>query len=195
MNDGNQRREARIAAQFDGRAFVNLTLWHSGRSRGYRATEIAHELGYRLTKVSFTRSATFLDFRRDDTPQARERAAAAAAVQRSGRLPADIPAGAGGITSRHAARARFEVAAHRGTETRLLRFGCLLVAALMLLLTGALVLGRSPNVGVLLLVLGALFLLSGGGAALTDPWRSRRHQRNLALIHRYDTDRDQRPTS
>ncbi|MGR6997421.1 hypothetical protein ACU686_03775 [Yinghuangia aomiensis] len=183
-----QRREARIAAEFDGRAFVTITLWHASRHRSHRATEIAHELGYRLAKVAFTSATTSLDFRRDDTPEARDRAAAATAVvQATGHLPS-IPAGLDGLTSRHAAKARFDVAAHRSPETRQLRFGVLFVAALMLLLTGSLALHRSPNAAGPLLILGALFLMSAG-AIVADPWRSRRHKANLELIHRYDSAR------
>ncbi|WP_436778171.1 hypothetical protein [Yinghuangia sp. YIM S09857] len=181
--------DARLSARFDGSPFVTLTLWHARRTTCHRATGVAHELGYRLTRVATTRSAVFLDFRRDDTPPAQARAAASLAVwHTTGQLP-DAP-DAGGVSAAAAAGARFRVAAHRPPVTLRLVFG--LWAAVVFLATGGALAGVGSTVGYPLLGVGGLCLLGSLLTIAAGPRRRARHARDLALLKRYDDARNPR---
>lgn len=179
--------DTRLIARFDGSAFVALTLWHARRATCHATTSVAHELGYRLTRVATTRSAVFLDFRRDDSAQARSRAAATRAVwQSTGQMP-DAP-DAGGVSAAAAAGARFRVAAYRPSVMLRLLFG--LWAAVVLAATGGALAGVGSAAGYPLLGVGGLCLLGVLITFATGPRRRGRHARDLALLARYDDARN-----
>lgn len=179
--------DARLVARFDGSVFVTLTLWHAPRSRCRRVTGHAHEPGYRLTRVATTRSAVFLDFRRDDVPPARARAAAARAVWDAAEWLPSAP-DAGGVSAVAAAGARFRVAAYRPPVTLRLVFG--IWASVVLLAVGGALAGVGSDVGFVLLGVGGVCLLGVLLSLAAAPWRRRRHARDLDLVARYDNARD-----
>lgn len=182
--------DARLVARFDGSAFVTLTLWHARRHTCRRTAGVGHELGYRLTRVATTRSAMFLDFRRDDSAPARARATAARAVwDAAGWLPSAPDAG--GVSADSAAGARFRVAAYRPPVTLRLVFG--IWASVVLLGVGGALAGVGSRVGFVLLGVGGVCLLGVLLSLAAGPWHRRRHARDLDLVARYDRARDRTP--
>lgn len=171
----------------DGRYYVSLTLHRAGRRDCFRVTEIAHELGYRITNVFATRSAVYLDFTVDESPGAQARAAATAADLVAGHaVPTALPGAPGGPTSFDAARARFLTAGRTPKRPNLARAARVAAAASLVTAAGFLITDHCV-VCRLVAALSAAALIAVVWIVGTLVQARHLHGRRLRVIEGYDS--------
>ncbi|WTX01116.1 hypothetical protein OG216_47760 (plasmid) [Streptomycetaceae bacterium NBC_01309] len=180
------RHEANAIRSLDGRYHVTVTLHRAALRDGHRVTEIAHELGYRITNVFATRSNVYLDFTAEETRAAQTRAAATAARLDVGLpVPTARPSTAAGPTSFDAARARFETAGRSPRRPNLKLAARIGAASLVVTAAGVLVTDHCPACR-LAAAAGAAVLVAAvwTTAALFHAFHL--HRRRVRCIEAYD---------
>ncbi len=108
-----------------------------------------------------------------------------------GAIPTGVPGGPGGVTSREAARARFELVVAQSKDRRLLTVLLLAWCATVLLVLGGALAAVGQNAGYGFLVPGAVIALSLIVAWALRSLVARRHARYRELLRRYEAERDE----
>ncbi|WP_436775159.1 hypothetical protein [Yinghuangia sp. YIM S09857] len=178
--------EANAVRTLDGRYHATLTMHRAGRRECYRATEIAHELGYRITNAFATRSSVYLDFTADESPVAQARAAATSARLDAGLpVPTALPGRAGGPTSYDAARARFLTSGRTPAWRSVKRAVCVAASALAVAAGGFLITDHCPACRVAAAAATAIVVAAvWTTVALVHAFHL--HRKRLEVIETYD---------
>lgn len=180
------RHEANAIRSLDGRYYVTVTLHRAALRDCYRTTEIAHELGYRITNVFSTRSNAYLDFTAEETQAAQTRAAATLARLDAGQpVPTALPSTAGGPTSFDAARARFQTAGRTPRRPDLKLAARIAAASLVVTAAGVLVTDHCPACR-LAAAAGAAILVAAVWTTAALYHAFHLHRRRLRCIQVYD---------